>query len=134
MLDISQDNCLQQTVTQNTRENNILDLVFTNSPSLVQKTSILPDISDHDIVLVDTLIQWKRIKPIQKKFYLHGKANSSEIENLWHTYNSSLTDEVLSSMSVDELWIGFKSTLLSAIDRHTPSRNTQPTSKLPWVA
>ena len=43
---------LEQMVTSPTGGQNILDLFFTTNPTLVNKTSILPGLSDHDIVLV----------------------------------------------------------------------------------
>ena len=43
---------LTQTVYLPTRDSNILDLFFTSNPTLVQRVSILPGISDHDIVQI----------------------------------------------------------------------------------
>ena len=46
------DNCLfEQMVTSPTRGQNILDLFFTTSPTLVDNVSITPGLSDRDIVL-----------------------------------------------------------------------------------
>ena len=43
---------LTQTVSIPTRDSNILDFFFTTHPTLVQRVSILPGISDHDIVQI----------------------------------------------------------------------------------
>ena len=40
---------MTQTVSLPTRDSNILDLFFTTNTTLVQRVSILPGISDHDI-------------------------------------------------------------------------------------
>ena len=45
------DCLLEQTVTSPTRGQNILDLFFTTNPTLVENVSIIPGLSDHDIVL-----------------------------------------------------------------------------------
>ena len=45
LINISQDYNLHQVVTSPIRENNILNLVFTNVPFLVQNASILPGLS-----------------------------------------------------------------------------------------
>lgn len=47
------DNQLEKIVTEQTRGKNILDLFFTNSPSLVSKCLIKPSLSDHDAVFVE---------------------------------------------------------------------------------
>ena len=62
LINIALDYDLHQVVTSPTRENNILDLVFTNVPFLVQNASILPGLSDHDIVSVEIMISPVRIK------------------------------------------------------------------------
>ena len=46
------DSNLTQTVSLSTRDSSILDLFFTTNPTLVQRVSILPRISDHDIVQI----------------------------------------------------------------------------------
>uniref|UniRef100_A0A224Z1Y6 Uncharacterized protein n=1 Tax=Rhipicephalus zambeziensis TaxID=60191 RepID=A0A224Z1Y6_9ACAR len=49
-------NGLLQYVTEPTRENSILDLLFCNSPHLVNSTSVIPGLSDHQAV-VATVVQ-----------------------------------------------------------------------------
>jgi len=47
LLDMLNDNGLSQMVTFSTRENSILDLFITNSPSFIDNIKPLPGISDH---------------------------------------------------------------------------------------
>lgn len=51
MINISSLHALHQMVLQPTRENTILDLIFTNQFCFVTATYVLPGISDHDAVL-----------------------------------------------------------------------------------
>ena len=55
---------MEQIQRQPTRLGNVLDLLFTNKPGLVKEVSILPGLSDHDTVLVDTYLH---INPNHKK-------------------------------------------------------------------
>ena len=48
--EVLNDSNLTQTVSLPTRDSNILDLFFTTNPTLVQRVSIIPGISDHGIV------------------------------------------------------------------------------------
>ena len=50
--EVLNDSNLTQTVSLPTRDSNILDLFFTTNPTLVQRVSILPGISNHDIVQI----------------------------------------------------------------------------------
>ena len=50
--EILNDSNLTPTVSLPTSDSNILDLFFTTNPTLVQRVSILPRISDHDIVQI----------------------------------------------------------------------------------
>ena len=75
LIDITLDYNLHQVVTSPTRENNFLDLVFTNVPFLVQNASILPGLSDHDMVSVEILISPVRIKQPRRKIFCIKKGN-----------------------------------------------------------
>ena len=52
LIDKTQEYGLSQLVKEPTRQNNILDLFFTNYPQHVEKIVVLPGLSDHDIVSV----------------------------------------------------------------------------------
>ena len=61
-------NNLEQLVTEPTREDRILDLFRTNNPTLVQKSVIIPGVSDHDgIPMIDMLTHPKLIKSKPRK-------------------------------------------------------------------
>ena len=55
LLSIKQDHCLSPMVKIHTREDKSLDLLFTNSPSTINRVKGMPPIgkSDHDIVYVE---------------------------------------------------------------------------------
>lgn len=57
LVDLSTAIGMTQIQEQPTYHGNNLDLVFTTNPSLIKSTSVIPGISDHDIVVVDSLIR-----------------------------------------------------------------------------
>ena len=65
---------LEQMVTSPTRGQNILDLFFTTNPTLVNKTSILPGLSDHDIVIVEINSRPEIIKQVPRDITLYKKS------------------------------------------------------------
>ena len=74
-LEAFSDCMLEQMVTSPTRGQNILDLFFTTNPTLVNKTSILSGLSDHDIVLVEVNSRPEIIKQVPRDTPLYKKAN-----------------------------------------------------------
>ena len=53
LLDLSIEHGLTQVHDQPTRDSNLLDLVFTNNPSLVKTSTSVPGISDHAMIVTD---------------------------------------------------------------------------------
>ena len=64
LLDITGEHCLTQVVNIPTRNDNTLDLLFTNAPSPVNRVKGMPPIgkADRDIVYVEYDIKAKRKK------------------------------------------------------------------------
>ena len=69
LLEIVQDHCLSQVVNFDTREDKTLDLLFTNSPSPVNRMKGMPPFgkADHDIVYIEYHIKAKRIQQAPRK-------------------------------------------------------------------
>ena len=63
-----------------TREDNILDLFFTNRPSLVNRSTVIPGISDHHAIFIDSHITMTRQKPIKRTIFMWGKDNIQRIK------------------------------------------------------
>ena len=61
---------LQQIVYFPTRNNNTLDVVLTNRPSLAKQCVGMSGLSDHDIVLVETSSRAFRHKPARRMILL----------------------------------------------------------------
>jgi hypothetical protein len=81
MLDIMSDNNMEQIVTEPTRENNILDLCFTNNPGLVQNLEVEPGISDHNMVKIAVNTKAKIHKKPPRKIYMYKKGNMEGIQS-----------------------------------------------------
>ena len=71
---------LEHMVTSPTRGQNILDLFFTTNPTSVNKTFILPGLSDHDIVLVEVNSRPEIIKQVPRDIPLCKKADWDQLK------------------------------------------------------
>ena len=86
------ENGMEQIVDENTRGNNILDLIFTNEPECINKSKVqeLPSISDHRAVISD--VSWggdhKKITEWQDQKPLIAKLNTKLVN--WENVNNEL--------------------------------------------
>ena len=71
---------LEQMLTSPTRGQKILDLFFTTNPTLVNKISIMPGLSDHDIVLVEVNSHPEIIKQVPRDIPLYKKTNWDKLK------------------------------------------------------
>ena len=78
-LDTLANTGLQQIVNFPTRNNNTLDIVLTNRPSLVKQCVGMPGLSDHDIVFVETSSRALHHKPARRTILLWKHANFDDI-------------------------------------------------------
>ena len=102
---------LQQIVNFPTRNNNTLDVILTNRPSLARQCVENPGLSDHDIVFVETSSRVLRHKPARRKILLWKHANFDDIRvkisNWTRDFISSNTTfspvEILATIITDNL-------------------------------
>ena len=118
VLNISQQFDLTQLQREPAGESNLLDLFFTNKPTLVKNVSAIPGISDHEIVLADCNIKptinkrapcfihqwrkadWEKLKSETITFgknFIAGAASRSVSEN--NNFSSNMSRTRLINMS-----------------------------------
>ena len=90
-IDILYDNNMTQIVQDPTRENHILDLFLTNNPSIVNRANVIPGISDHDAVLVNTNTSARMRPQKPRKIHLFKKANWENFKAHINELHKSLT-------------------------------------------
>ena len=132
LINIAQDSGLEQIVTEPTRGDNILDLVLTNNPTLINNAQSMPPLSpqaDHNTVYVGMNIKPKVCKQPPRKVYKYNRAD-------WDTIRdkvTSLSDRILekeSCLSTQELWdkteSGLQESLTSMYDQRQSKDSNHP--------
>ena len=92
---------LEQMIDFPTRGNNTLDVLVTNRPSLVNKCSSLPGLSDHDVVFMEVSIKASRKKTARHKIHLWSKTNFEDIRNHLRTWANKFTYTFSTNTPVD---------------------------------
>ena len=132
LIDISTEHGLTQVHNQPTRQDNILDLVFTNNPSLVKSSYSIPGISDHAMVVTDCDIKPIYNKQNPRKVYLFSKANWEEIYSACERLSIKIQNMINMKDSIEHIWTTFKSEIQSAMDTFIPSKTFKKNNTVPW--
>ena len=83
-----------------TREGNILDLLFTTAPDLVENVQVHPAINDHDLVTPNYALKASVNKKPQRKVFVFKKADSDTIKREPNELNQQLAAEHFQSTDV----------------------------------
>ena len=133
LIDLSIEHRLTQVHSQPTRDSNILDLVFTNNPSLVKSSTSIPGISDHAMVVTDINIvpQYNRQQP--RKIQLFSKANWDQIASgMLHLSENIASASLDQDSTVESLWQSLKSGINDSVSKNVPTKTVRKKHSVPW--
>ena len=133
LVDLAEKYNLHQMQDLPTRENNILNLVFTTNPTLFKSTGNAPGLSDHDIVITNFCVRPFRTRQAPRKCHLFGKVNWEALRQAAAETSKKVTELSRAGKDVHDLWKTFKSQLSDAIDKHIPSALRSGKHQLPWM-
>ena len=131
-LETFSDCLLEQMVTSPTRGPNTLDLFFTTNPTLVKTVSVIPGLSDHDIVLAEVNSRPQLTKQVPRDIPLYKKADWDQLKQSMR----DLYEELQSSPATTDiqvLWDKFAGRLQHEIDTHIPIRKAGTKDGFPWI-
>jgi len=134
LLDLSTDYNLTQVHDKPTRENSLLDLIFTTNPSLIKSTANTPGISDHDIVVTDSDTKPYYIKQKPRRCFTFSKANWDQLKADITDISRQVVQLYNNNNNVHQLWDTFKSKLSSAIHSNIPSKMRSSNNSAPWIS
>ncbi|XP_019628840.1 PREDICTED: uncharacterized protein LOC109473420 [Branchiostoma belcheri] len=127
-----QDNGLTQIVEDPTRGVNTLDLILTNRPAQINRTQVIPGISDHLAVYTELEVKPLRRRQIPRKVPIYAKANWEGFRE----FANNLADKVRAaepSSNINHLWNILKNGLLEGIKTYIPHRTTKRKDSHPWL-
>jgi hypothetical protein len=75
---------MTQVHNEPTRQNNLLDLIFTMNPSLIKSSTNIPGISDYAIIITDMETKPHYQTTTLRKRYLYSKANWNKVKEDLH--------------------------------------------------
>ena len=132
LLEIANQFNLTQMVKEPTRHNRILDIFFTSNPTLVNNSSVIPGVSDHDgIAMIDMLTKPKYNKPKPRKLYQYHKADLNGLKESVKELSQKISSNADST--VEEDWVEFRDGLSECMDSHIPFKFSSSRNETPWI-
>ena len=130
------DYFLSQIVTSPTRDKNILDLVLTNVPDLVQLGSILqPEqaglFTDHSVVTFSVKASVKRPRLPKRSVYDYRRGDFEGLRCALQSLNLSNILQDDGNVNLD--WTRWKDTYLAAVADFVPLKNIRRKNGPPWL-
>ena len=131
LVQVIEDLGLEQMITCKTRGDNILDLLFSSNPSLIEKIRSLPPIgkADHDVILCDAAMEPVRSKHQRREIFLWKQADMDAIrDEIKDSYG-----EFDNITEVNDMWTKFKKMTNDTIKKHVPTKFTRSRPSHPWI-
>lgn len=122
-----------QLVDSPTRHNNILDIFATNRPSLVTKCEVVPGISDHEAVHVETQLKVVTVHSAPRQVLLWDKADFQYINDVMLRHASDFVSANSLDTPINHLWSAFKSICSECVKLVPYKLSSRSHSKAPWV-
>ena len=133
MLDLVNRNSLSQHSNKPTRGTNILDLVLTTNPSLVNDIQVEDGMSDHDIVITDLDLKRRPQKKNPRRIYIYKRADTDSLKKvISDSWNKFLHTEPLQKC-VEDNWKYFKDMTTTAMQHHIPTKMLSGRWNIPWL-
>ena len=132
LIDLANNNGLAQLQRTPTREQSILDLYFTNKPSLVKCHETVPGISDHHMVVVDSDIAPTVNRKQPRKVHSFTKVDWEKARRCSAEFTRSHLPTI-EQRTVQENWNSFTDHINKIIHDHVPSRTLSGKHHLPWI-
>jgi len=144
LIDFSNYHCLNQCIQNNTRENSILDLLFTNNEDIIHKIEITcTTLSDHNLISIHSNIFGKKNNKADEKSNELSNDNDESFKSLnffhkntnWIGIKQELAltqwTNILSSKSPDEMYSIILEICLNICTKHVPRRRNKKKSIIP---
>ena len=140
LIEITQDHGLIQIVDEPTRTTqqteSILDLFFTNHHDMVNRHSVIPGLSDHDIPILDisTRIILNKKKP--RRIYQYKKGNMQGLvfdrEDFAEAYCTKYSGN--NGKNFNNMWTELNTGIVTSMDKHIPSKMLSSSKHTaPWI-
>ena len=111
----------------------ILELFFTSNDTLVNQTRVIPGISDHEAVFVETSLRPIKKPTCPRRIFKFQKADYDGFKQELKDLTPSFLEKA-NSLDINTLWFEFKSTIHRLMEKYIPTKTLRGKKKRkPWI-
>ena len=132
LLECLSEHHLQQLQHKSTRLDSVLDLFCSNKPALVKDITVIPGVSDHDMVVIDTELKMHLNKKKPRNIKLWSKADWTRIKKDMTDYQETFMTKA-AERSVDENYLDFTKFVNKMINSYVPEKRASSRRNAPWI-
>ena len=114
-----------------THESAILDFFLTNKPGLVKSCTVIPDLSDHDIVLTDCNTRAVSVEKPPRVIFKWGKADWDKIRASLNNFKDRFL-AICHHRTVEENYSDLNSFITKVMDENIPTKLSKTRQSTPW--
>ena len=135
LLDFLLNNSLSQLISQATRptSNNILDLLITSSPNLIENKKAVPGISDHLAIIFDVNLKIHIPRKPSRKVYQFHKAYKISLKMKAKAVLDKFIKSDPTENYINTIWCTIKGILNNLLNDYVPYKTTKSRHNLPWI-
>ena len=139
LIDVARNNYLTQQVTFSTRHDdngteNILDLLLTSHPSLVNNINPCPGISDHTIVTANITTKTKLANKPPRNIPLWSKVKEEDLKEKVQHMATKFFSRKPEETTVENNWTWFRDNLRNIVNEVVPHKKIKGYSRPPWFS
>ena len=114
---------------------NVLDLVFTNSDSLIKDLSQFDCAfhTDHTVLYFELCLKLPRIPKTQRTKYNYREANIDSLNAALCSSNAMLLISLSNACDIDDMWCKWSECVGDIIDTHVPKVKVTISDEPPWI-
>ncbi|XP_072014916.1 uncharacterized protein [Amphiura filiformis] len=132
-LDIAEEHGLQQNVHEPTRLDNILDLLLTTYPDLIENVQVSSGMSDHSVVTAEVNVNPRPNKKPPRKVFLFRKMNVTQMKLDAVAFKDQYLSQSVDVNHIDVNWETFKTNVTEMITDNVPAKTIKDKWDVPWM-
>ena len=133
MLEIAEEHGLQQLQKEPTRLNNVLDLLFTTYPDLVENVQVSSGMSDHCVVTAEVNVNPRAYKKPPRKVYMFKKMNVTQMKQDALDFKDHYLNHTSDANHIDVNWTTFKTKVSEILSDNVPTKTIKEKWDVPWM-
>ena len=111
----------------------LLDNFFTNNSTLLNCVKVIPGISDHDAVYIESSLKPFTTKCAPREIFVYKKANFQKFKDDLIAFREDF-DEHIETLNCNDLWNMLKNKILCLMKLHIPTKTVRSDrNHKPWI-